>query len=244
MSKKLNVRTLKTLGLSFLLGGMGGLAIGGSGWLLEENGLWSEPERGGLVLSLFSMTLFLPLFYFLFRQRETIEALREKRENALLCDDMTRLYKSKVFKELAAVQIRLCKRNGWPISLVLTDIDGLSKINEERSYDTGNQVLKHFAGVLKETVRESDLVARFDDDRFVVLLPKCDINGAREVVQRFQSRILSSPLKVEGREVKIPFSCGVVSFAGRVAKFRHLMNRADEALKLAKRKGGNRIELF
>jgi len=226
------------------LGALASLLLSGIGWALAQKGVWSQPEEGLIVMGLVYLVVFTPVFYYLLYQKSIVDQIKRDREERLLRDVTSRLYKSKVFKELAGTQIRLCKRNGWPIGMVVMDIDQLARINKEYSFDAGNQALRHFAAILKETIRESDLVARFDDDRFVLLLPNCDINSAKKVVQRFQSQILSTPLVVDKKEIKIPFSSGVVSFAGRVAKFNHLINRANMALDEAKKKGGNRIELF
>ncbi len=226
------------------------MALGGAGffagfeWVLEQSGV-GEASHLKLALTLaFGLVLLWPLFYGLVRQRAILAKIEKEREEELLRDDTTRLYKSKVFKELAATQIRLCKRNNWPVGLVVMDIDRLGSINEKHGYDAGNQVLKHFAGVIRDSVRESDLMARFDDDRFALLLPNCDAKDAKRVIQRIQNLILSEPLEVGKATIKIPFSCGVVSFAGKVAKFNLMVNRATEALERAKGKGGNRIELF
>ncbi len=244
MLKKIDKCLLKVGVAAFGLGAAAGLLLSGIGWLLAEKGLWAQPEEGLVIMGVVYLVLFTPLFYYLLYQKSIVDQIKKDKEERLLRDVTTRLYKSKVFKELAGTQIRLCKRNGWPVGMIVMDIDQLARINQQYSFDAGNQALRHFAAILKETIRESDLVARFDDDRFVLLLPNCDINSAKKVVQRFQSQILSTPLVVDKKEIKIPFSSGVVSFAGRVAKFNHLLNRASMALEQAKKKGGNRIELF
>jgi diguanylate cyclase (GGDEF)-like protein len=212
-------------------------------WALQRAGLGATDLYLALTGAMY-VAVFLPLFYYLLKQRAMIVRVKRQIEEEALRDETTRLYKSRVFKELAGSQIRLCKRNGWPVGMVVMDIDRLGAINDRYGYDAGNRVLRHFAETLQKTVRESDLVARLDDDRFALLLPKCDAKAAKKVIQRIQEEILSHPLKVDRGEVKIPFSCGVVSFAGKVAKFNVLLNRAAEALETAKRKGGNRIELF
>ncbi|WP_456450404.1 GGDEF domain-containing protein [Hydrogenimonas sp.] len=213
-------------------------------WLLQKAGIGSGTNLSLALMSAAYLALFLLLFYFFFRQRAMIARVKKQMEEESLRDETTRLYKNRVFKELAGSQIRMCKRNNWPVGMVLFDIDRLGAINDKYGYDVGNQVLKHFAATVQATIRESDLVARLDDDRFGLLLPNCSAKDAKKVIQRIQEEILSHPLKADRGKVKIPFSCGVVSFAGKVAKYQHLLNRATEALETAKRKGGNRIELF
>ncbi len=213
-------------------------------WALMRGGVGPDSD---LLLSLMSaayLVVFLPIFYQMFKQRAMIARVHREKEEEALRDETTRLYKTKVFKELAGSQIRLCKRNDWHVSMVVMDIDRLGQINEKHGYDAGNQVLKHFARTLRESVRESDLEARIDDDRFALLLPKCEAKEAKKVIQRIQEQILSEPLQVGRHTIKIPFTSGISSFAGKVAKYNMLLNRANEALENAKRKGGNRIELF
>ena len=213
-------------------------------WALLRGGVGSQSDLLPAVMSAAYLVISLPLFYLMFKQRAMIVRVRRELDEEALRDETTKLYKSRVFKELAGSQIRLCKRNDWHVSMVVMDIDRLGQINEKYGYDTGNQVLKHFAQTVRESVRDSDLEARFDDDRFALLLPKCEAKEAKKVVQRIQERILSEPLRVGRHTVKIPFTSGVSSFAGKVAKYNQLLNRANEALENAKRRGGNRIELF
>ncbi len=214
-------------------------------WLLHRNGIGSDSNLATAIMSALYIVIFFPLFFLLFYQKSRLESLQSERKDDLLLDELTKLYRSTVFEELATAQIELAKRNRWPVGLVVMDIDSLSEINEKYGYEAGNRVLRHFSSMLRSSIRESDLAARCDDDRFVLLLPDCDARSAQRVMQRFQARVLESPAETEdGEPVNIPFSCGVVSFAGQVARFDTVMGRADEALMRAKKKGANRIELF
>ena len=242
--RKWNKPVWKIAAESFLAAVAASALLTGYQWLLAEAGMISGTRLGLALMGGAYLVLFLFLFYYLFRQRAlVVEAQREK-EEASLRDETTKLYKSRIFKEMAGRQIRLCKRNDWPVGMVILDIDRLGAINEKYGYEAGNRVLAHFARTLEATVRESDLISRLDDDRFALLLPNCEAKDAKKVVQRFQSEILSRPLKADRGEVKIPFSCGIVSFSGKIAKYNQLAGRAREALERAKSKGGNRIELY
>ncbi len=214
-------------------------------WLLRHNGIGSGSNLTIAIMSAVYLVLFFPLFFQLLRQRANLERLEREIKEGHLLDETTRLYKSSVFEELADTQIKIARRNRWPVGLVVMDIDSLSTINETFGYESGNRVLKHFSSILKSSVRESDLLARYDDDRFVLLLPDCDARNAKKVIQRIQAKVLESPAESEGQEpINIPFSSGVVSFSGQVARLDTIMGRADEALMRAKKNGANRIELF
>lgn len=214
-------------------------------WLLRQNGIGSGSNLATAIMSAVYLAIFFLLFFLLFRQKGRLEKLEKELKEGILLDETTKLYKSSVFEELADTQIKIARRNKWPVGLVVMDIDRLSEVNEKFGYETGNLVLRHFSKILKSSIRESDLVARYDDDRFVLMLPDCDAVNARKVMQRIQARVLESPIETESTEtVNIPFSSGVVSFAGQVARLETIMSRADEALMRAKKKGANRIELF
>ncbi len=226
-------------------------AVGGSVLLvllmsvLHQSGIGNGSNLVTAIMSAVYLALFFPLFFLLFRQQKELNGLRKQVKEGLLLDETTRLYKSSVFEELADTQIKIARRNKWPIGLVVMDIDRLSAVNENYGYEAGNKVLKHFSSMLKSSVRESDLLARYDDDRFVLLLPDCDARNAQKVIQRIQARVLESPVETEeSKSINIPFSSGVVSFSGQVARLATIMGRADEALMRAKKKGANRIEVF
>ncbi len=213
--------------------------------MLRQSGIESDSNLVTAIMSAVYLAIFFPLFFLFLKQKKELEGLRRRVKEGLLLDETTRLYKSSVFEELADTQIKIARRNKWPIGLAVMDIDKLSAVNESYGYETGNRVLKHFSSLLKSSVRESDLLARYDDDRFVLLLPDCDAVNAQRVIQRIQARVLESPIETEeSKSITIPFSSGVVSFSGQVARLETIMVRADEALMRAKRKGANRIELF
>jgi len=225
------------LGGSVLLGLLSKLLLG--------NGIGIDSNPAIVIMVALYLTIFFPLFFLLFRQKSRLDRLEKERGEDMLLDETTKLYKSSVFKELAETQIKIAKRNRWPLGLVAMDIDGLSEINERFGYEAGNRVLQRFSSILISSVRESDLVARYDDDRFILMLPDCDAQNAQKVIQRIHAKVLESPVEsAESERINIPFSSGVVSFSGQVARFGTIMSRAEEALMRAKKKGANRIELF
>jgi len=213
-------------------------------WFFIQPYIGIAPDLSIGMMGIIYFLLFTLLFSRLFQQKTKLEEIEREKEVQKLLDETTRLYKSKVFRELASTHIRMCRRNNWTVGLILMDIDRLSKINEKYGYEAGNEVLKHFASVLKETIRDSDIVARLDDDCFALLLPDCNEKDAKRVTQRIQLKILEAPPKIEKNPIKIPFSSGIVSFAGKVARYNLMVDRATEALEQAKRKGGNRIVLY
>ncbi len=213
-------------------------------WFLEQLQMGVVPGLSILFMAMIYFTLFTILFSKLFQQRRVLEEIEREKELQKLLDDTTRLYKSKVFRELASTHIRMCRRNNWTVGLILIDIDRLAKINEKYGYEAGNEVLKHFASILRESIRDSDIVARLDDDCFALLLPDCNDKGAKRVTQRIQLKILQEPPKIEETTVKVPFSSGVVAFASKIARYDLMVDHASEALETAKKKGGNRIILY
>ena len=234
---------IKTIVLS-LVAAAGATAFAGGLFWAARRLFGAGADRAAWAAALALFLLFAYLLYQLFTLRQKAALRKKEEQEAHLLDETTRAYRAKVFKEMASTQIRLCKRNGWPVGLVVMDIDRLAGINEAYGYESGNAVLKRFVDAIRQTIRESDLVGRFDDDSFGLLLPDCDTKSAKKVIQRIQAEILKEPLKTGRSKVTIRFSSGVVSLNGKVAKYVQMLNRANEALQLAKSKGGNRIELY
>jgi len=229
------------------------LLIGIIATALMTGVVWAVYEKGWLAaympsnlsaIAILSAVLLFPAAFYITRLQAQVHAAEQEREESKIRDDMTHLYKFRIFKEMAQKQIRLCKRHGWPVSLVLIDIDQLKRINTDYEYDTGNQVLKKIASTVEEHIRKSDLIARVDDDRIAILLINCDAINARRILTRIQEHIFESPVLFNEEKVNIPFSIGVATLDAQTAKFARLHKRAEEALERAKRKGGRRIELY
>jgi diguanylate cyclase (GGDEF)-like protein len=147
-------------------------------------------------------------------------------------DPLTGLYNRRGLDETLTNMLALRSRYGNPFSLVIYDIDHFKRINDEHGHLQGDQVLKDFAVMLDEYVRETDIVARFGGEEFVIVLPGTELEGACVFADRMRENVaLKAGITVSGG----------VAQAAVGDDPRTLLTRADAALYTAKSEGRNRV---
>jgi diguanylate cyclase (GGDEF)-like protein len=156
-------------------------------------------------------------------------------------DGLTDLANRRTFEEALATEISRAGRFGGPLALVLADLDDFKQVNDRYGHQAGDDVLRGFADVLRETVREIDLAARYGGEEFAVLLPQTDLAGAEHVAERLRAALAARSLHVhpEGR-IALTASFGVACFP-QAETPAALFAAADEALYRAKSAGKNRV---
>lgn len=154
------------------------------------------------------------------------EALREQS----LRDDLTGLYNRRGFHAIAERQVRLAGRTGTPFWLLFADIDGLKGINDALGHKEGDRAIADAARVLRETFRESDLIARIGGDEFVVLAVEVDAAGVERMVDRLRER-LADFAKAQARPYDLSLSVGRSLYDPRRAcSVEDLLARSDAAM--------------
>ena len=125
------------------------------------------------------------------------------------------------------------------MAIGLIDIDNFKRLNDSIGHAVGDVALKALAARIKEWLRPVDHVARFGGEEFVVLLPGTPVDEAQQVLTRLQRSLSASLFMHEGNEVFVTFSAGVTSYRPGET-IEAALERADEALYEAKRRGKNR----
>lgn len=101
-------------------------------------------------------------------------------------DWLTGLHNRRYFEEALADQLAIANRYSRPLSLILFDIDHFKQINDTHGHEAGDQLLRTFAELLRNSIREADIAARYGGDEFVVLLPETDLTNARILAERIR----------------------------------------------------------
>ena len=166
---------------------------------------------------------------------------REKIRNLADTDDLTGIWNRRYFRRQLPQELERARTFGVPLSLLLFDIDEFKQINDSFGHVIGDVVLSELCGCVRETLRPTDIIARFGGDEFAVILPHTDLHGAQAVAERILRRVraLTIPTDDEGA-IQCSVSIGLAEFRREDAVANDLVRRADERLYTSKRNGKNR----
>jgi diguanylate cyclase (GGDEF)-like protein len=173
-------------------------------------------------------------------------SLYEEIEQLSYTDGMTDLHNYRYFELRLKEEVMRHRRTKNPLSLLILDVDHFKNFNDTMGHPEGDQVLRKVANILKETVRENDIVARYGGEEFAVILPSVEHEGAAILAERIRKKIEETYFEHE--EVQ-PINKVTVSVGGAVApdnaeNFKELIHKADSALYAAKRSGRNQIRMY
>mgnify|MGYP000204874499 CR=1 FL=1 len=161
-------------------------------------------------------------------------------------DPLTGLPNRKAFGRKLESELHRAARFGYPVSLLLADLDEFRIFNEVLGFDTGDEILRQVGSILRKSVRGYDLVARYGGDEFAIALPATSLEGALKVAERLKTRLTEAEiLPVKDVRLTIKVSIGL-TIAQKVEPkdAKCLLSLIDQALAMAKSKGGNRIEVI
>ena len=168
--------------------------------------------------------------------RRAAEIRRESRHDAL-----TGLPNRAAFAEAYERAVALARRNEERITVAILDLDHFKSINDRFGHGQGDEVLRRVAHVAAETLRRSDMLARWGGEEFVVLLPGTDVMGAEHALHNIQRRLKEMPWRTpRGEHFDVTFSAGVADGSSG-APLQEVIARADYYLYLAKANGRDRI---
>ena len=184
--------------------------------------------NAALQLAFFILVLFL------------VAALKRERLSARQ-DALTGAGNRQVLHEVLDAEIARARRFERPLSCALIDVDRFKSINDSLGHPQGDNVLRAIAATLRQQTRTIDVVARFGGDEFVVLLPETGAAATAAVVRRILKGLDGLPPSTTGTP-PITLSIGVVTFERPPENSDEVLRRADAALYVAKRMGGNAVE--
>ncbi|MDT8363787.1 MAG: GGDEF domain-containing protein [Nitrosomonas sp.] len=175
------------------------------------------------------------------RKIETLKLELEQLRELVHTDPMTGVFNRRGLDAVYLREAARADRNENILCAVVIDLDHFKHVNDTHGHQFGDEVLIQFARITKQTLRPSDVVARFGGEEFVILLPDTPIESAVWVMQRLQNNFSKADFRTtSGDSVSITFSGGLA--VRRLQENQNpLVKRADEALYQAKTSGRNRV---
>lgn len=167
---------------------------------------------------------------------------RERLAQLSIRDDLTELFNRRHLARVLPAEFERARRYQYPLSAMMTDIDGLKAINSKHGHRCGSVVIRHVAGIIWRGVRISDVCFRYGGDEFLLLLPSTPAKGALILGRRLCRLVAEAPLDFEGNTLSLSISIGIATLH-RESYGSHddLVRVSDQALFEAKAAGGNTV---
>ncbi|RUO41841.1 hypothetical protein CWE22_06720 [Pseudidiomarina aestuarii] len=173
--------------------------------------------------------------------------VEEEREHAVAelrrlatTDELTGCVNRRVFLEQCELRFDELKRYKTPVSVAVIDLDHFKKVNDTYGHAAGDEVLRKFADIAREELREMDVLGRLGGEEFAILYPYTDEDQALQATDRLRERLAAQIIPFEQRELVVTMSAGVTQLAPDEADIDRWLARADAALYAAKNAGRNR----
>jgi two-component system cell cycle response regulator len=163
-------------------------------------------------------------------------------ERQALVDGLTGLANRRQCEDALAAELARVERFGGPLSVVVADLDWFKDVNDRYGHPAGDTVLREFAVLLRESLRDVDLAGRWGGEEFFLILPGTDLAGAARVAERIRLALAGRiVLSVDGTPIPVTASFGVATTPPATTA-SELFAAADAAMYEAKRAGKNRVE--
>lgn len=158
-------------------------------------------------------------------------------------DPLTGLFNRRQFETMAHKEIGKAWRYKTPCCLLMLDIDHFKKVNDTYGHQAGDEVLKTLAFHLKANLRDTDILARFGGEEFIILLSQTEESSGLMVSERLREAIENAKIVFEDQEIHITISIGL-AFSKDFDSLKTFIQGADDALYQSKNNGRNRVTIY
>ncbi len=156
-------------------------------------------------------------------------------------DGLTKLLNHRSFLESYQEEVMRSRRTNKPFSIMMIDVDNFKSINDSYGHQCGDSILYKLAGCLKDNTRSIDIVARYGGDEFICLLPETSHDQGLMVANRIMKKIME---RTDEGHIILSLSIGMATYFYHTDDPTMLLQLADQAMYLAKYRGGNQIFTF
>ncbi|MFN2298423.1 MAG: GGDEF domain-containing protein, partial [Anaerolineales bacterium] len=164
-------------------------------------------------------------------------------EQASITDFVTGVYNRRYFNEQLQLEVDRARRIGYPVSLLIFDIDYFKRVNDTYGHPVGDRILQMVARRIKDELRAVDILARYGGEEFAVILPGTPASSLAGVGERLRQVIAMRPFVVEETTISITVSAGGATFPDDADDVHRLIDESDRWLYDAKETGRNRTRV-
>jgi diguanylate cyclase (GGDEF)-like protein len=177
----------------------------------------------------------------LLRRNSELAALSDTLAALSTTDALTGLDNRRSFDDRLAMEMARVARYGVPCALVMIDLDRFKAVNDHHGHQAGDDVLRHVAALLTAEKRTGDMIARYGGEELAAILPHTNAADAAAWAERARARFEGEPTRWRDGAIPVTASFGIASAPAHAASGSALIEGSDQALYLAKQRGGNAV---
>lgn len=174
--------------------------------------------------------------------------LSDKMSSMIIREEVTGLFNQNYIRQRLQEEYYRAKRYDHPLSLLMIDLDDFKSLHHRYGRATGDYLLRYFGQLIRDTVRPSDIAARFSGKEFLILLPNTGREEARAVAERLRQRVSENPFRVDAERKDIHLTISIGASALDIPNYgedaEEMITLADLALFQAKKEGKNSVSFY
>jgi diguanylate cyclase (GGDEF)-like protein len=170
--------------------------------------------------------------------------LYQRIQELAIMDTLTQALSRRYCLERIHEELERSKKFDYKCSFLMSDIDHFKDINDRYGHLVGDAILREVSKVIKENIRQIDLIGRYGGEEFLIILTETDKEQAIAAAERIRESIEEKHIKVYDEELKVTISMGISVFPDEASDVQTLIEKADSALYQAKQEGRNRVCIY
>jgi len=171
-----------------------------------------------------------------------IASIRAEEQMELLAttDTLTGLFNRRKMHELMNQEVIRHQRDKKSFLLVITDIDHFKQFNDNYGHDCGDYVLQQVSQLMKNSLRQQDVVARWGGEEFLIMLPETELEGGIQAIEKLRETLANTVYQYKTNTFSVTMTFGATIYDGS-CDIDTCIKHADEVLYAGKRGGRNRV---
>ena len=200
------------------------------------------PGYSGILIALLVPAIIAPIFsYITLRMLLELIQTQEKLHTLSITDDLTQAFNRRHFYAQALSELNRQKRYGGQTSILLFDVDNFKEVNDNHGHLAGDDILSKISRLTQSQLRDTDVLALFGGDEFILLLPQTDHQGLLSFAERLRQVVAQADFPHDGHHHSVTISIGVATITDPQIDLNQAIKSADQALYRAKHAGGDRV---